>query len=121
MLLDLISEYRESQRDKGFICQDNNPLFVTWDGKPMHPYTITQWFPKFLRRSKLPHLNFHGLRHTSASFLISKGMDIQTVSGRLGHSTSATTHNIYSHFLESKDRQAAELMENTFSKNAQNQ
>jgi len=56
-------------------------------------------------------MNFHGLRHTSATFLISQGMDIQTVAGRLGHSTSATTQNVYSHFWESKDKQAADLME----------
>ena len=81
----------------------------------MHPQTLTHWFPKFLKRNKLPHLNFHGLRHTSATFLISQGMDIQTVAGRLGHSTSATTQNVYSHFLESKDRQAADLIEKAFS------
>ena len=114
-LLDLLKEYRESQRSKGFICQDNNRLFLTWDGKPMHPQTLTHWFPKFLKRNKLPHLNFHGLRHTSATFLISQGMDIQTVAGRLGHSTSATTQNVYSHFLESKDRKAADLIEKAFS------
>ncbi|MCL5290574.1 MAG: site-specific integrase [Firmicutes bacterium] len=114
-LLKLLEEYKEAQRKKGFICQDNNRLFVTWDGKPMHPYTITKWFPDFLKDNKLPHMNFHGLRHTSATFLISRGMDIETVAGRLGHSTSATTQNVYSHFLESKDRQAADLMEDTFS------
>lgn len=111
MLLDLLEEYRADQRRKGFLCQDNNRLFVTWEGKPMHPYTISKWFPKFLKRNNLPHLNFHGLRHTSATFLISKGMDIETVAGRLGHSTSATTQNVYSHFLEAKDKQAADLME----------
>ncbi len=113
-LLSLLQKYQDDQRDKGFICQDNNLLFVTWDGKPTHPNSITKWFPVFLRRNGLPPLNFHGLRHTSATFLISKGMDLRTVAGRLGHSTSVTTQNIYSHFLESKDRQAADLMEDTF-------
>lgn len=116
MLLDLLEEYKADQQSKGFLCQDNNRLFVTWEGKPMHPYTVTKWFPEFLERNKLPHLNFHGLRHTSATFLISKGMDIETVAGRLGHSTSATTQNVYSHFLEAKDKQAADLMEKSFNK-----
>ena len=118
-LLSLLEEYQKSQRSKGFLCQDNNRLFLTWDGKPMHPQTLTHWFPKFLKRNNLPHLNFHGLRHTSATFLISRGMDVETVAGRLGHSTSATTQNVYSHFLKSKDRQAADLMESSFSKKAQ--
>jgi len=115
-LLALLAEYREEQRSKGFICRDNNRLFVTWDGKPMLPQTISEWFPKFLEKHKLPRMTFHGLRHTSATFLISRGMDVETVAGRLGHSTSATTQNVYSHFLKSKDRQAAELMEDAFSK-----
>lgn len=115
-LLNLLNEYKSDQQEKGFICQDNNKVFVMWNGTPMHPQTLTHWFPKFLARNKLPHLNFHGLRHTRATFLISKGMDIQTVADRLGHSTSATTQNIYSHFLESKDKKAAGLFELTFNK-----
>jgi len=113
-LLSLLKSYKEDQQKKGFICGDNNRLFITWNGKPMPPHTISKWFPEFIEANKLPKLNFHGLRHTSATFLISKGMDIETVAGRLGHSTSATTQNIYSHFLESKDKKAARLMEITF-------
>ncbi len=115
-MLSVLAQYQYDQQEKGFLCRGNNRLFVTWDGKPMFPETVSKWFREFLRRKKLPHLNFHGLRHTSASFLISRGMDIQTVAGRLGHSTSATTQNIYSHFLESKNRQAADLMEDAFTK-----
>jgi integrase len=115
-LLTTLAQYREDQQEKGFLCRGTARLFVTWDGKPMHTYTMTDWFPIFLKKNGLPALNFHGLRHTSATFLISRGMDIQTVAGRLGHSTSATTQNIYSHFLESKDRQAADLMEAAFTK-----
>jgi len=114
-LLDLLQAYQEDQQDKGFLCANNNRLFVTWDGKPMFPNAMSKWFTNFITRSKLPKLNFHGLRHTSATFLISQGMDVQTVAGRLGHTTSATTQNIYSHFLKSKDQQAADLMEEMFS------
>jgi integrase len=113
-LLKLLEDYKEGQRQKGFICQDNNRLFITWEGKPMYPYALTEWFPQFLKKNNLPHLNFHGLRHTAATFLISNGLDIQTVAGRLGHSTSATTQNVYSHFLESKDREAAKIIEKAF-------
>ncbi|MFZ3132250.1 MAG: tyrosine-type recombinase/integrase [Desulfosporosinus sp.] len=57
------------------------------------------------------------MRHTSATFLIGQGMDIETIASRLGHSTSATTTNVYSHFLKAKDREAADMMEETFSLN----
>lgn len=119
MLLAILAQYQQQQEEKDFSVEGESRLFVSWDGKPMHPETVSHWFPKFVKRYKLPPLTFHGLRHTSATFLISRGMDIQTVAGRLGHATSATTQNIYSHFLESKDRQAADLMEEAFTKNEQ--
>jgi integrase len=116
-LLKLLRVYQEDQKDKGFLSAGNNRLFVMFDGNPMFPNAMSKWFSNFIKRHKLPKLSFHGLRHTSATFLISQGMDVQTVAGRLGHTTSATTQNIYSHFLKSKDQQAAELMEKAFSKN----
>jgi integrase len=114
-LLKLLETYKADQQEKGFLCANNNRLFVTWDGKPMHPGSMSKWFPKFLTRNKLPRIKFHELRHTNATFLISQGIDVQTVAGRLGHSTSVTTQNIYSHYLQSKDKQVADLMEQTFS------
>lgn len=119
MLLAILAQYQDQQREKDFNVEGSGRLFVTWDGKPMFPETVSKWFRGFLQERELPAMNFHGLRHTSATFLISRGMDIQTVAGRLGHSTSATTQNIYSHFLESKDRQAADLMEAAFTKKEQ--
>ena len=50
----------------------------------MHPDTPSKWFNKFLAEKKLPHIPWHGLRHTSATLLIADGSDIKEVSGRLG-------------------------------------
>nr|WP_291354020.1 site-specific integrase [Desulfosporosinus sp.] len=113
-LLDLLKAYQKDQQSKGFLCTDNTRLFVSWKGEPIVPNEISRWFTGFIRENKLPKLTFHGLRHTSATFLISQGMDIQTIAGRLGHSTSVTTQNIYSHFLKSKDQEAADLLDKAF-------
>jgi len=50
----------------------------------------------------LDNVNFHGLRHTSTSMLISEGLAITTVSKRLGHppTPTTTTTDIYSHLFE---------------------
>jgi len=113
-ILTLLTAYREDQRVKGFLCAEENRLFVRWDGRPIIPTTFGKWFPAFLDRRGLPPLNLHGLRHTHATILISKGMDIQTVSGRLGHASSVVTLTIYSHFLKSQDRVAADTMDGLF-------
>ena len=60
---------------------------------------------------RLPVITLHGLRHTAATLLIVSGIDIRTVSGRLGHSCASTTLNIYSHALEEMDRKASDALE----------
>ena len=60
---------------------------------------------------ELPLIPLHGLRHTAATLLIANGVDVRTVSGRLGHANTSTTLNIYSHALEEFDRKAADVLE----------
>ena len=52
---------------------------------------------------KLPNIPLHGLRHTSATLLISENVDVRTVSARLGHAQTSTTMNIYAHSLKKSD------------------
>ena len=52
-------------------------------------------------------LTVHGLRHTHASVLLYRGVDIMTVSKRLGHASVAITQQTYIHIikeLENKDK-----------------
>jgi integrase len=54
------------------------------------------------------------LRHDAATQLIAGGVDLRTVSGRIGHAGGgATTLRVYTHFLAAADRQAAEVLEKT--------
>ena len=76
------------------------------------PDYITKWFHKFITANNLPHLTFHGLRHTNATYLISNGTDYKTVSSILGHSQTSTTMNIYVHKNEDNIIKAGKLFEN---------
>ena len=67
---------------------------------------------------KLPDIPLHGLRHTSATLLISQNIDVRTVSSRLGHAQTSTTMNIYAHSLKKMDEVAADTLENLFIKQA---
>ena len=60
---------------------------------------------------ELPLIPLHGLRHTAATLLIGQGVDIWTVSGRLGHASTSTTLNIYSHALKELDKAASDKLE----------
>jgi integrase len=41
---------------------------------------------------------------------LSSGVDVRTVSGRLGHATASTTLGVYAHFLQSADQSAADVL-----------
>ena len=66
----------------------------------------------------LPLIPLHGLRHTAATILIGSGVDLSTVSGRLGHSCASTTLNIYSHAIEELDWKAADVLADVLTKKA---
>ncbi|MBO6307857.1 MAG: tyrosine-type recombinase/integrase [Oribacterium sp.] len=52
--------------------------------------TVTSWFHRFVNDNDLPYVSIHGLRHTNASIMISRGVPITTAAKRLGHTTAAT-------------------------------
>lgn len=51
-----------------------------------------------------PPPTFHDLRHSHASALIAAGMDIESVSARLGHADISTTQRIYVHAFDAVKR-----------------
>ena len=77
----------------------------------MHPSTISKWFVKFVKNIGLPVINFHGLRHTNATLLISKNVDVAVVASRLGHAQITTTLNFYVHPVQSHNKEAGKVLE----------
>ena len=78
--------------------------------RPLHPDTITGGFQRLCRRAGLDGVRLHDLRHLHATQLLAAGVPVRTVSGRLGHANAATTLNVYAHFLEASDREAADVI-----------
>ena len=71
-----------------------------------------------LEKNGLPRVTLHSLRHTNATLLISGGVDVRTVSGRLGHSQASTTMNIYAETIQSAEAAAADVLDNILLKKA---
>ena len=55
-------------------------------------------------------ITLHGLRHTHATLLLELGVHPKVVQERLGHTTYATTMNVYSHVTPTMQRSAADLL-----------
>lgn len=60
-----------------------------------------------LEQAGLPDIRFHDLRHTFATNALAHGMDIKTLSTILGHVSSSTTLNTYSHITDEMRQKAA--------------
>ena len=115
-VLSLLEEYKlwyeEQKSFYGELWHESNRLFVQADGKPMHPNTISKWFVKFVEKIGLPVINFHGLRHTNATLLISQNIDVAVVAARLGHAQITTTLNFYVHPVISHNKVAGNVLKN---------
>lgn len=53
----------------------------------------------------------HALRHTFASLLFKKGVDVKTVSEILGHKDVSVTYNIYIHLIQEQKMNAVNLLD----------
>ena len=115
-VVSLLEEYKlwydEQKSFYGELWTNSNRLFVQADGKPMHPSTISKWFVKYVAQIGLPVINFHGLRHTNATLLISQNIDVAVVAARLGHAQITTTYNFYVHPIISHNRIAGNVLQN---------
>lgn len=78
------------------------------DGKNhLQPDSITQRYGTLARRLGI-NTTIHKLRHYSATELITAGVDIRTVAGRLGHgSGGVTTLRVYAAWVSESDQRAA--------------
>ena len=97
------SKYQEINPD-GFIINNSD--------KMVHVDTISDSYTNIAKTAGIENpLGIHTLRHTFASLLIKKGVDIKIVSDILGHKDVSFTYNIYVHILEEQKTQAMSLLD----------
>ncbi len=77
---------------------------------PWRPNYATLAFGRLRDELGLEGVKLHHLRHFSATQLLSAGIDIRTVSGRLGHANASTTLDFYAQFLQASDERAADAL-----------
>ena len=85
-MIDILSKIKNK---KGLLFSDSN-------GNPLKGKNVSAKWTKILKECNIPHKKFHSIRHTYASMLLSKGVDIETVAELMGHSAISITQ-IYLH------------------------
>ncbi len=76
---------------------DLNLVLCKDDGNFIPKSSLFNSFSRILKRSGLPSMPIHGLRHTHAVLMLESGVDMKYVHERLGHGSIQITSDIYAH------------------------
>lgn len=90
-----------------YICVDQT-------GHLLRPNYVTEHFAWLIQKYDLKKIRFHDLRHTCASLLLSNGISMKQIQIWLGHSTFATTADIYAHLDFTAQEESANAMSGMF-------
>lgn len=89
------------------LLEDLRPLLdIREDDEPVFPIpgtTLHCAFKQYIRKSGVPEIRIHDLRHSFATNAIGSGCNIVAVSRYLGHSNVNQTLRTYTHLLEKSD------------------
>jgi integrase len=97
-------------------ASDDDLVLARHDGSPWAPDALTWEWVQALRTLKLRPVTLHSLRHAHVSQLIASGLDVVTVSRRIGHSNPTVTLNVYAHLFGDTDERAAKIVESAFAR-----
>jgi integrase len=101
-------EHSDRRRAAGKVCRESGYVFTRPDGQPIHPGYVTQRFAKLVKRTELPPIRLHDLRHGAASLAHEAGADLKTLQDLLGHSSIVITADTYTSVLPLVQRRCAE-------------
>jgi len=107
-------EEETNRRLFGKEYHENEYVFKWPDGHPYSPDYATDKFSKLLKKHGLPHIRFHELRHSCASYLINIGFNLKDIQEWMGHSDIKMTANIYGHLDVRRKQSMAAGLSNLF-------
>jgi len=111
-------ERRRTELEAGEVSDDDF-VFSRPDFTPIHPDGLSNRFTRTMTRLGEEHqitpITFHGLRHTHATHSLEAGINPKAVADRLGHSSVATTLDLYSHITPATSAAVASRIANYLS------
>jgi integrase len=113
-LFEALKGLQTKRKEQGLKQGLGEPVKIIFhkDGKYMEQNFINKLFKRVLKKAGIRELNFHYIRHTYASLLLSNGESPVYVKEQLGHSTIGTTVDIYGHLIPNANREAVNRLDN---------
>ncbi len=100
----------ERRQRLGAAWVNSGRAFTMPDGSALRPSWIGRRFVEHYMAAGLPPCRLHDLRHLAATLMLLAGIDLKVVQETLGHSTLATTSDIYTLVLPELMHAAAEAV-----------
>lgn len=115
-VVEVLRNHRRQQLERRVVLGLGRPgpdalVFSKPDSSPMSPDNLSRDWRRLTDSLGLPKVMFHALRHSHASALIAGGLDVVTVSRRLGHGSPVVTLRVYAHLFDRTDTAAATAIE----------
>jgi len=85
-------------------------VFTLENGAALDPESVSRYWRQAVKKSLLPPIRLHDLRHTHATLALQAGIHPKVVSERLGHATISITLDTYSHAIPAMQEEAAALI-----------
>lgn len=111
-LVAILRQQRESQQFEARRADygASDFVFTKPAGGSYHPQTLSKTLVRLSEQTGLPRLTAHGLRHTSATLMLSSGVQPKVAAERLGHADATLFMNLYSHVTPTMGRDAADKL-----------
>lgn len=120
MVVKALVNYRKQQEiwkeQLGEQYQEEDLVICTETGSKQDPRNVLRALKRLITISNVTQIRFHDFRHTHASILISKGVDVVKVSKRLGHANAKITLETYAHLIPNEDNDLADIFEKALEK-----
>ena len=131
IMLDILKKYKQQQRkdkiyygehytiirinDKKQIIDNDNGneihfINIRENGTYIQPRVMQHCFRIIHHKLGYKDLDYHSLRHTHATMLLSAGVNVKAVQERLGHKKIDMTLDVYAHATDEMRRQALEVL-----------
>ena len=118
LIKDMFLSILEKHRQLKITCPNDfknvDYVFIKDDGSLITPNFVTNHFRRLLKWNNLPHIRFHDLRHSAATYLLNLGFSMKDAQMWLGHSDIGTTMDTYVHWDMQAKRVIADSLNERF-------
>jgi len=107
---------RYEKRNENLVCKMGSEtlclVFPNTQGNPINTGIFRRniYYP-ILKKAELPQIRIHDIRHTYASLLLQAGAPLHYVKDQLGHSSIATTVDLYGHLAAGANRDTLNMLD----------